>query len=248
MLWPGAKSWKTALFSFAEDVNASKSPKKAALKFSAGLDRLQLAQKEGSCWLNFFYARSRSAALHIMIFEVKPHPVTNAPYDGIKVSDVLCVLRRNGALQMTGATTAYANWHGLGRLYERSDLNLYKGGSGAVGMLGLAGMIMRESRKHEGTNVNLSFAPNILITGVMRGVENVGLFFDMLTTLPGDEPKYKAQWEQGALLSNAVFDFARSEEADPSSFAARIPVIEHTRTDYATAFRRPPRLSEENRG
>ena len=185
-LSPGAETWRDALDAFGKSICKSKGPTDAGRLFAASRERLVVAQKQrGACFINFFMRRRRSGMFELLTCEVSKHPLVPTT-DGILINSYLCHLQRRGFISLSGSKVA-SQWHALGRLYERSSVDLY-GANGIVGQLGFVGAVMRTSAKHYDTGIIVAFEGNILCTGVLRVSERIR-FFDCLTVLPSDEPK-----------------------------------------------------------
>jgi len=101
---------------------------------------------------------------------------------------------------------------------------------------------MRASDKHANTEINVA-VENMICTGVLRFAEadeggrgRYG-FYDVLAVLSSDDEERQTQRraqkiEQGTALANAVEAFIKSEDCDPRSYGAKVPVIAFHGTDF----------------
>ena len=241
LLSPGATKWHEAIRAFGNSMVSCGGPVKAGKLFKAGRDRLIVAQeKHNACLLNFFMTRKRSGLFQVLVYDVDKHPLTGGGYDGVIVRSCFYKLQRIGSAAFWANKVAFISWHALGRLYERSKFDMQEANK-VVCMLGIAGMLMRESDKHNNNGVNVAFEDDLLCAGVMRylhAIENGKVretcFFDCLTTLSAGEPKYAQQRAQGGHLAHAVKAYMDAESADPRGYADAIPVLPFNRNDYVT--------------
>jgi hypothetical protein len=234
LLSPGALTWRAALDSFARRMSNAGSVVHAGKQFAAGRERLIRAQHEHrACLVNLCMSRKRSGMFQLLTHEVSKHPSTESGYDGIMICSHSCRLQRIGCVTVSGSRVAFVSWHALGRLYERSSVSAEDAWS-VVGLLGIAGLLMRESNKHLNGSVNVAVEGDILCTGILRPLDGCRPFFDCLTVLPGDEPKYTNQFHQGKHVANAVMKYLRSDSADPRHYADKVPALPFNRNDYVT--------------
>ncbi len=222
----------------ALSLRAKNSPVKAAKACADVRNRLLEAQRKGACFVNAYMCRSRSAYLEIVSYQIEKHPLTNRGYDGITLHQNVLQLQRNGTINYGSGKLAHITWHALGRMRERSDVDIF-GAGGVAGMCGVAGMIMRESRKHRNTEINMLYN-NMLCTGVLRFARNddgtVYGFFDVLTVLApeGDGDRKIRQRVQGKLITEAAVKYVRSDNADPAGYADKIAVLPFHESDYVS--------------
>jgi hypothetical protein len=241
LLSPGATKWREAIHAFGHSMVGCGGPVKAGKLFNAGRERLIVAQrKHNACLLNFFMVRKRSGLFQVLVYDVAKHPLTGSGYEGVIVRSCFYRLQRIGCATFWSNKVAFVSWHALGRLYERSGFDMREANA-VVCMLGIAGMLMRESEKHNNNSINIAFDHDMLCTGVMRhltGIEDgkprKTVFFDCLTMLPGGEPKYAQQRAQGGHVAHAVKTYMDSDSADPRGYADKIPVLPFNRDDYVT--------------
>lgn len=229
LLSPGAKQWNEAFRSFKHAVIKTKSPTKAAAKFKTGLEQLQLAQKNGACFINCHMGRSRSGYLEVLTWEVAKHPLTNAGYEEIIVRGYCCLLQRRGGIRLGRRRLAFCSWHALARMYERSNqVDIFES-RGVVAGCGIVGMLMCMSDKHANTGINYATADNLLCAGVLRVADDEGGaygFFDVLTAFkPNEEGPQVAQWNQGCAIARAVHDYIESDDPDRNGYADDIEVL-----------------------
>lgn len=235
-LSPGAKEWTAAFKSFAQSLVKIGGPVKAARAFRAAISRLATVQKQGSCFVNAFDSRSRSALFEVLTWEVDKHPLTDTGQDGIVVKSYVCMLQRNGKVAVGyGEKLAFLSWHALARLKERSrEMDIFDA-NGVVAGCGLVGLLMRESIKHIGTEINYAIGDTVC-AGVLRdGKDSDGLrqgFFDVLTVLPFEDVPHKHK--QAAALAWAVHEYVQSADADPKSYGDKIDVLPFHQDDYVT--------------
>ena len=233
LLSPGALTWREALESFAHRMHKCGSPVHAGDLFAAGRRHLIEAQrKHRACYINLCINRKRSGTFQLLTHEVSKHPSTESGYDGIMLRAYYCRLQRIGRISVAESKVAFVSWHALGRLYERSETNMEDAWS-VVGMLGIVGFLMREADKHLNGGINIAVEGDILCTGVLRIHDDVP-FFDCLTVLPSDDPKYAKQFLQGKFVANAVMSYLDSDSADPRGYADKVPALPFSRSDYVT--------------
>jgi hypothetical protein len=234
LLSPGTSTWREALDVFAKRMSKCKSVVHAGKQFATGRARLIEAQREHrACYINLCMSRKRSGLFQVLTHEVSKHPATKEGYDGIMICSYHCHLQRIGCVSVSGSRVAFVSWHALGRLYERSSTNMEDAWN-IVGLLGIAGLLMRYSDQHLNNSVNVAVEGDILCAGVLRPLNGCNPFFDCLTVLPSDEPKYANQFLQGKHVANAVMTYLHSDSADPRHYADKIPVLPFNRNDYVT--------------
>jgi hypothetical protein len=138
----------------------------------------------------------------------------------------------------SGDNLAFLNWHALARLGERCKIDILDAG-GIVSVCGVVGLLMRESAKHCGSELNLAFT-DMLLTGTLRYVasDTSGrwhAFFDCLTTLEhNDSPRRKLQLRQGAALAHMALKYIKGDNADPVGWADKISVLPFHESDYVS--------------
>jgi hypothetical protein len=248
MLSPGTDNWHNAFKSFLTQAHARKSPTKAAKFFKEARNRLVAAHNSQCCTLNAFAGRSRSAFLEVLVCEVGQHPLVASKHDGIVVTRYQCILSRRGQSYefRFGDNLAFIHWHALGRLGERCKIDVLNAG-GLLAICGVVGLLMRESSKHCGTELNLAFT-DILLTGTLRYVINdTGDhwrgFFDVLTTLEHtDGVQRQLKITQGAMLADMALKYMQGDDADPSGWANKIPVLPFHEDDYVSREIGPQKL------
>ena len=218
VLAPGTKTWRDALTTFSKNMQQHcKGPIDAGRVFAAARDRLIEAHtKHNTCYVNSFMSRKRSGFFELFTHEVSKHPITRTGYDGIQLAACYCRLQRNGLITMGGCRVGYVTWHALGRMYERTNLDAERANV-LIGLIGLTGYLMRISDEHANSGINLAH-DDFLCTGVLR-VANGIRFFDCLTVLPNDEPKYAQQVDQGIRIANAVSKYVGSGDANPNGYS-----------------------------
>ena len=232
LLSPGATNWQDALQGFGHEMAKAKggSPIAAAKIFTAAHARLKVAQQEhNACFLNFYHRGKRSGMFELMTYEVATHPLTSdKEKEGVEMASYLYMLHRGGYITMYGKRAAYISWHALARMHERVKTDLFDA-NGVVGLIGIAGLMLRGSSRHRHTSVNLTFEGPYICTGVMRS------FFDCITVLEdAEKPKYAAQLEQGRIISHLAIQYMKGDDVDPRPLQKMIPVVPHTREDYAS--------------
>lgn len=237
LLSPGSKTWSEALRNFAHRVSRSGGPVKAAKQFNVALEALRTAQKGSACFVNCFARRSRSAMLWLLTYEVEQHQLTNIGNKGIAVRSHFIVLQRNGRISCgTNSLIAFVSWHALGRMYERTKVDLF-GANGVVAYCGIAGLLLRESEKHLNTGINVTLE-GMVCTGVLR-VGNPDpdgqryQFFDVVTVLPSDLYD-KQKLAQGRVITEAVTKYITGDDADPDVFAEKIPILPFRDDDFVS--------------
>ena len=242
LLVPGTTKWSEALHAFGHNMVGCGGPVQAGKLFAAGRERLITAQqKHDACLLNFFITRKRSGLFQVIVYDIAKHPLTGGGYEGIIVRSCFYRLQRRGCITFWSNKVAFVSWHALGRLYERSKYDMREANE-VVGMLGIAGMLMRESRKHHNGGINVALDDDMLCTGVLRHVTGIEdgkpretRFFDVLTTLPGSEPQYALMRAQGGCIAGAVLAYMESDSSDPRGYADKVPVLPYIRDDdYVT--------------
>ena len=232
-LSPGARTWDDAFLRFCHSLKGLGGPVRACKVYVRARDRLAQAMREhDACYLNYFASRKRSGIFEVMTWQVAKHPIHPTTYDGVIVRGYRCQLHRRGAISVATSRIAYVEWHALGRLYERSDATVHTAGC-LVGMLGIAGIVMRESKQHLNKAINVAFEDNVLCTGVLR-YHDQGTFYDCRTVLPSDEPKYAEQAAQGRWVAAAVMAYMDADVADPRGYGDKVPVLPIARDDYVT--------------
>jgi hypothetical protein len=131
-------------------------------------------------------------------------------------------------------------------LGERCKIDVLNAG-GLLAICGVVGLLMRESSKHCGTELNLAFT-DILLTGTLRYVINdTGDhwrgFFDVLTTLEHtDGVQRQLKITQGAMLADMALKYMQGDDADPSGWANKIPVLPFHEDDYVSREIGPQKL------
>jgi hypothetical protein len=214
----------------------AKSPTKAGKLFHAATDRLLMAQKQNACLFNCFETRSRSGFFQLLTYEVAKHPITQSGYDGVVVQEYVMFLSRKGRISAGSDKLAFVSWHALGRMYERADIEQY-GAHGIVAYCGIAGLLMRESKKHLNTAINLAFE-GIVCVGTLRFAQGNETekgfgFYDVITVLQHSE-KLAAQLNQGNLITHMVVEYIEGDDASPRSRADKIPVLPFREADYVS--------------
>ena len=213
----------------------SAGPIKAAEKIRAAVERLRKAQKQGLCFVNFFFGRKRTAFLEVLTFEVAKHPLMDFGRDGVVVHSFVCDLQRTGRLLVSGRgrSLAFLSWHALGRMKERSEVDIFLG-RGAVAMCGLVGALMRASSRHFNTTINLAISDDAFCNGVLRCMADYTTlgFFDVFTVLPrGDDER----WRQAEAMFSAVHDYyTKSKDGDPRGYWDEIAVLPAREDDYVS--------------
>jgi hypothetical protein len=238
MLTPGTACWRDAFRGFGEALSKSRGPKHAASNFWAARERVVAAQKHGACFVNCFMKRSRSGYFEVLTWEVEKHPLTGHGNEGIIVNVYVCHLQRNGRITVgAGTALAFISWHALARMRERSnEIDIFEAG-GVVAGCGLAGVLMRESVKHVGTEINYT-TPSMICTGVLRLAEHKGKvfgFYDVLTTLPIDDLRTQKR-SQGVQIAHAVWKYIKADDADPRGYGDDIAVLPCRNTDYVSRY------------
>jgi hypothetical protein len=236
LLSPAARRWPEAFDRFAESICKTAAPTKAAKLFHAGIDRLLVAQKEhAACVVNCFERRSRSAYVEVLGFDVAKHPLTNVGNDGILVGAHICRLQRKGRLGIGFGRLAFVSWHATGRMWERSDVDIFSA-HGVAGYCGVAGLLLRGSDQHANSEINLAFA-GMIVTGVLRSAcTTAGVsyrFFDVLTVLPLPE-RNTPKLAQGIAVTTAVTSYLTADSANPEGYAAKVPVLPFHESDFVS--------------
>jgi hypothetical protein len=239
-LWPGAKTWRDACQSLGNAIAAADGPIKAVDTLKAARNRVRAIKDERTCYVNLFFNRSRSAFYEIMTFEVAKHPITEEGNAGVLVQNYFFHLRRRGQVTCAYRAVAFVSWHALGRMRERSEIDMMFAATGAVPICGIAGLVMTNSSKHVNTEINLAYG-DMLCTGVLRsvpnrqvnGYEHHFLFYDVLTVLPFDEalPHRRAQ---GDSVLAIVRNYIKSSDPITHGLADAIPVLPFRPTDYVS--------------
>lgn len=238
LITPGSVSWYDAMHGFAKNVAKISSPVKAARSFRETLAKMRTAQKAGSCFVNCFERRSRSAYFELLTWEVARHPLTGTGNDGVLVKVYGCRLQRGGCIRVGSSRLAFIGWHALARMRERSKVDVFSA-EGIVAGIGFAGLLMRESDPHLNTSISYA-AEDMTAVGVLRHALNDNGtsygFFDVLTTLPADAEKHyqQRQRDQGIKISWAVHTYLTSNDADPAGYGASIPVVPFDDSDYVS--------------
>jgi hypothetical protein len=236
LLHPGATTWRDAVKGFCEISIKQKGcgPRQAAVAVQQMIDRLYEAhRKQAGCFVNAHHVGRRSAGVEFMVWQVAPHPLTKTGNDGVLLECFTLVSRRSARIEGRGGPTAYVPWHALGRMRERSPNTDLLAARGVAGICGLAGLLLRESTKHDGTEINIAAEDEgLLITGVMRVSERYA-YYDAHTCLPMPEHCTPAV-AQGRAILKAVAKYVKSDDADPRGYADDIPVIPHRGDDYIT--------------
>jgi hypothetical protein len=237
-LSPGAKEWTDAFRSFGKSLIQAGSPINAAAMFRTAYERLRAVQKQQrACVVHCFLGRSRSAFLELMTFEVGRHPLISAREQGVIVQLYRCCLRRRGQIRIGRYRRAFFGWHALGRLHERSSVDLF-GANGIVAGCGFAGHLMSESPKHIATQINFTIG-EITAAGILRAstdAEKDFAFFDVLTVLAIDEAQAskQAQRDQGLAIASATIEYITSGDPDPRGWADTIPVLPCRDDDFVS--------------
>lgn len=239
LLSPGTKTWWEAFRAFGHAVKHTGSPTKASKLFQTALKSLLAAQRQRACFVNCFMKRSRSAFFEVLTYEVSKHPLLKEGNDGIVINSYVCSLRRIGEIRVGHhARLAFLSWHALGRMKRaQPDVDIFDAG-GIVAGCGLAGLLVRESPKHFGTEINFAVR-TMICTGVFRfATSEDGRrygFYDVLTVLPPDDPERQARKiDQGVAIANAVYAYIQANDSDPSGYADKIPVLPFRDTDYVS--------------
>jgi hypothetical protein len=212
---------------------------KAVGILKAARNRVRAIKDQRTCYVNLFFHRSRSAFYEIMTYEVAKHPITpDEGNAGVLVQNYFFHLRRHGQVTCAYRAVAFISWHALGRMRERSEIDMMFAATGAVPICGIAGLVMTESSKHVNTEINLSYG-DMLCTGVLRSVPNKQvnghehhfLFYDVLTVLPFDEalPHKRAQ---GDGVLEIVRNYVKSSDPNTHGLADAIPVLRFRPTDF----------------
>jgi hypothetical protein len=229
LLHPGATTWSQAFHGFIDSLQGTNSPIKAANKFWQARDRLIQAQRSDACFVNCYQRRSRSGYFHVLTYRVSKHPQVSVDQkDGIKIDSYHCMLQRNGRLAIAGEPVAFASWHALSRMKERSTIDIFQA-SGVVSFCGIAGLLMREGTNHLNRQVNVAFE-NLICTGVLRPAPQAGVdgYYDVLTVLSRDLAT-STMLNQGTQVAHAVMDYIKGLSADPHGYAdkiAQLPVYD----------------------
>jgi hypothetical protein len=234
-LAPGSKTWQDAFRNFGFACSKAGSPSKVAKMFRGAVTRMLEAQTKSACWVNFFSQRSRSANFEVLTYEVLPHPLTGEGNKGIVVKAYTCFSQRTGRIAIgKGDNVAFVSWHALGRMKERSNTVDIFAANGIAALCGIAGVLMRESKKHINTEINFA-VEDMLCTGVLRYADdddNTWLgFYDVITALPIDEAAPK-KIDQGCAIAWAVHNYVNSKDADPTGYGDKIAVLPFHERDY----------------
>jgi hypothetical protein len=237
-LCPGVKTWRDACQTLGDSIAAADGPIKAVGILKSARLRLRTIQEQRTCYINLFFTRSRSAFFEIMTYEVAKHPITDEGNAGVLVQNYFFHLQRRGQVTCAYRTVAFLSWHALGRMRERSEIDMMFAATGAVPICGIAGLVMTESSKHVNTEINLAYG-DMLCTGVLRSVPNRTvngqqhhfLFYDVLTVLPFDEalPHRRAQ---GDSVLEIVRNYVKSSDPNTHGLADAIPVLRFRPTDF----------------
>jgi hypothetical protein len=212
-----------------------RSPIKKARMCQSAIKRLR--DSNSNLFINVFMHRSRSAYFEIIAAQAEKHPLYDSRYEGVTVYQYVLMLRRNGDVKYGTSGLAHITWHALGRMRERSRIDIFEAG-GVAGMCGIAGLLMRESAKHHNTQLNLTLE-NMMCTGVLRVAKDEDGypygFFDVLTVLDADGAVLKqARYAQGCWVGNAAMKYIRGDDADPDGYADDIPVLPFHETDFVS--------------
>jgi hypothetical protein len=241
LLSPGATTWETAFRGFAENVSKSASgPIQASEMFRAAIRRLRTAQNQSACFVNSFMGRKRSAYIEVLTYERSKHPITETGYDGVAVVLYRMRLQRAGRISAgLGGKLAFLSWHALARMRERSKIDIFDA-NGVVAGCGMAGLLMRESDKHQNTEINFA-VEGLICTGVMRHAPTGdGYFFgfyDVLTALTLDDEFKRREPEmvrQGIAIGHAAARYMHADNADPTGYADKIATLPFHDTDYVS--------------
>jgi hypothetical protein len=236
-LSPGHKHWLAAFHGFVDEIAKAKGPVHAAKLFKAGLARLHRAQNNGACFVNAHMIRSRSGGFEVLVWEVDKHPLMKSGHEGIIVRGYHCTLQRGGCIRMGRAKLAFISWHALGRIRERSKVDLFES-LGVVAGCGFAGRLMQMSKKHANTGLHYATAGTLLCAGILRTAQNDNderyCFFDVITAFQPQDGPQAAQWKQGAALALAVHAYVEADDADPEGYANDIEVLPPRSDDYVS--------------
>jgi hypothetical protein len=254
LLWPGAGRWQEAFRELGLAISKCGGPVKAGAMFKAAQLRLLDAQRDhGACFLNCFMTRKRSGLMEVVTYSASKHPLTERGYEGVGVAVYRMSLQRNGCIIVGKPDrVAFLSWHTLGRMRERSTVDL-AGANGIAAGCGLAGLLLRESAKHFETEINWSSedSAKMICTGVLRGPTR-GIsqgFFDVLTALPFyDDERRRSQWNQGCQIGWMVHEYIKGDNADPTGVAAHIPVLAFHGRDYVSRGLKGNTLSSTQSG
>lgn len=239
-LWPGAKTWRDACQSLGDAIAAAPGPIKAVDTLKAARGRVRAISEQRTCYVNLFFHRSRSAFYEIMTYSVAKHPLTEDGNAGVVVTNYFFHLRRHGQVTCAYRAVAFISWHALGRMRERSEIDMMFAATGAVPICGIAGLVMTDSSKHVNTEINLAYG-DMLCTGVLRSVPNKQvnghdhhfIFYDVLTVLPFDEALPQKR-EQGDSVLDIVRKYVKSSDPNTHGLADKIPVLRFRPTDYVS--------------
>jgi hypothetical protein len=237
LLAPGHVTWASAFQAFARSFAAFGSPVKAAKMFKARLQPLLDHGQKGAYYVNAHGGGSRSGHVEILTFEVAKHPLLNDGPAGILVNDWVCILHRGGRFMKAHCKAAFISWHALARARERSELDQLTI-DGLVGVCGIAAMLLRDSRKHDDSEINIGIG-SLLCVGAMRWVtnetngQNYG-FLDVLTCYEPHEERQRAKIEQAVAMAHAVRKFTHADAADPRGYVDDVPVLPFRAGDYVS--------------
>ena len=243
-LTPGTKRMDEALIAWATGINKIGSTVKAGTAFRAGLLRLQHVQQTGACFVNSHLSRGRSWSGRSSLLGCWPPPAGEERSGRHHLRAYHCSLRRNGSIWLSRSNLAFCSWHALGRMAERSKIDIFTSRGIVVGC-GFAGLLLRESEKHANTAVYLA-NDELLCAGVLRiapadDEDSKGYrFFDVLTAFrPNEEGPQVAQWKQGCAITAAVNKYLRADDADPAGYGDDIAVLPARNDDFiSTELRR----------
>jgi hypothetical protein len=181
----------------------------------------------------------RSAAAEVLTWEVGQHPLVRSGYDGVVVRGYHIRLQRSGRISLVCTILAFCSWHALGRMAERSKIDVFTSRGLIVGC-GIAGLLMRESEQHFNTAIHLVH-DELLVAGVLRiapdedeADKGYG-FLDVLTAYqPHEDGPQVGKWQQGRAITVAVNRYLLADDADPTGYADGVEVLPRRADDYVS--------------
>lgn len=244
---PGCKTWPEAFREFAKATAHTPpvGPIGAANRFMAGLERLMQAHRNGQCFINCYARRRRSAMCEVLTYQVGPHPLLDDDEGqrGVIVRGNNVVLSRKGYINFGTSKLSFISWHTLGRIFERAERDVFEHKDGVPAVIaatGFTALLMREDERHH--NASVSYADDTLtLSGVLRFARDEANgfrhgFVDFLTCLPVDADKgYQIkQRKQGMQVARAVYQYVKSDNADPRGYAKHIDVVPFDHSDFVS--------------
>jgi hypothetical protein len=239
-IFAGATTWMGAMCAAAEQVQAAAGPVKQARAIAAIIARLKAARVKDSVFVPMAEPiKSRRANLMLVTLHAGKHPFQSVEdEDGIHVSWHTMRVGRQGGSFDTGIPSAFACWHTIGRIRERSDWH-FNNVVAALINAGIFSFLNRSKAKHDDNAMAIDIN-GMVLTGAQRvalheATGSVMPIFDIRTVLPANEITSRAHLEQGRAAAQVVSQFWNGGDGLLEELIEQVPVRINRHAHYSVA-------------